>query len=407
MGAGILNASIPFILLPILTRVLTPADYGVVAMFFLAQGVFAAFSGLSVQGAIAVRYFQLASSELANYIGACIRILLISTTALALLILAFGDWLVKLTGVPLVWLTVAVIISGCQFLINIQLALWQVTGKAIKYGFFQVSQTFFNMTISLLLVLYWEMAWKGRVLGHSVVVIFFGALSLLLLYKGSLLSFSRDWRIHAINAMKFGVPLIPHVIGGLLIIAADRLIIVRLLDLTQAGIYMVALQIGQCIGLITDCFNKAYAPWLINNLSKSNEFFRIKVVRFTYLYFFIVSILAAGLGILSQLLLQYFVGKSFQEAGDLVLYTAFGFAFGGCYFMVTNYIFFENKTKFLALVTLVSGLVNIPLMFILVSNNGIIGAGQAFMLTNLISFLGTWLLAHKTHPMPWWRAISP
>ena len=66
------------------------------------------------------------------------------------------------------------------------------------------------------------------------------------------------------------------------------------------------------------------------------------------------------------------------------------YTFGGCYFMVTNYIFFESKTKVLALVTFVSGLINIPLMFILVGHNGIVGAGQAFMLTQTISFVGTW-----------------
>jgi len=73
--------------------------------------------------------------------------------------------------------------------------------------------------------------------------------------------------------------------------------------------------------------------------------------------------------------------------------------------MVTNYIFFESKTKILAYVTFASGLINIPLMFILVERNGLAGAGQAFVLTHAISFIGTWWLAQKVHPMPWLKAL--
>ena len=37
--SNILNAAIPFLLLPILTRVLLPADYGVLAMFNATLGI--------------------------------------------------------------------------------------------------------------------------------------------------------------------------------------------------------------------------------------------------------------------------------------------------------------------------------------------------------------------------------
>lgn len=44
LGANILNAGIPFLLLPILTRVLTPADYGIVAMFSVVVSILGAFT---------------------------------------------------------------------------------------------------------------------------------------------------------------------------------------------------------------------------------------------------------------------------------------------------------------------------------------------------------------------------
>lgn len=405
LGANILNAGIPFLLLPILTRVLTPADYGTVAMFGIVLSVLGAFTGLSVHGAIGVRYFQLGKKELAEYVGTCVGILVVSSSVLSLLVAVFGSWLAGVSGVPSDWLLVAVVLSGFQFLGNIRLTLWQVTGEAKRYGAFQITQSLLNAAISLILILAVGMAWEGRVLGQTVAVTLFGVIALGWLLRDGLLRFPSEWRVHSRNALKFGVPLIPHVIGGLLIVAADRFIIVRLLDVAQAGIYMVALQVGQALGLITDSFNKAYAPWLMKNLSKPTEALRLKIVRGTYIYFVIVLMTATIFGISAPLFLDFLVGESFRAAGELVIYIALGFAFAGCYFMVTNYIFFESKTKFLAYLTFLTGLVNITLMFILVEKNGITGAGQAFMVTNALSFVGTWWLAQKLHPMPWLKAF--
>jgi len=404
-GANILNAGIPFLLLPILTRVLTPADYGIVAMFGIVLSVFGAFTGLSVHGAIGVRYFQMEKKELAEYVGTCVGILVISTSVLFLLIAVFGSWLAGVSGVPSDWLLAAVVLSGFQFLGNIRLSLWQVFGEAKKYGTFQITQSLLNAAVSLVLILIVGMAWEGRVLGQSVAVMLFGIIALWWLLRDGLLRFPGGWHVHYRDALKFGVPLIPHVIGGLLIVAADRFIIVRLLDVAHAGIYMVALQVGQALGLVTESFNKAYAPWLMKNLSKPTEALRVAIVRGTYLYFVLVFAAAAAFGLSAPMFLGFLVGESFRAAGELVIYIALGFAFGGCYYMVTNYVFFESKTKVLAAVTFVSGLVNIPLMFILVEHNGLAGAGQAFMWTHALSFIGTWWLAHKVHPMPWLKAL--
>lgn len=51
-------AGVPFILLPVLTRILTPAAYGVVAMFALVVAFMSVGVGLNVHRAIAVRYFD-------------------------------------------------------------------------------------------------------------------------------------------------------------------------------------------------------------------------------------------------------------------------------------------------------------------------------------------------------------
>ena len=53
-----ISAAISLLVLPVLTRVLTPEEYGRVAMFSVVLTLFGAFTGLNVHGAIGIRYFE-------------------------------------------------------------------------------------------------------------------------------------------------------------------------------------------------------------------------------------------------------------------------------------------------------------------------------------------------------------
>jgi O-antigen/teichoic acid export membrane protein len=405
-GANILNAGIPFLLLPVLTRVLSPADYGTIAMFGIVVTIVGAFTGLTVHGAVGVRYFQLDQERMPPYVGACLAILAVSGSMVFCVVAVGRPWLESITRVPGRWLLVAVLVSSAQFVINIRLSLWQVQHKAFRYGAFQISQSMLNAGLSLFLILSLGMAWEGRALGQSAAVSVFMLIALFLLLQRTEASWptnTRDVR----DALKFGVPLIPHVIGGLSIATVDRFMITNMLDVAQAGIYMVALQMGMVLGLLTDSFNSAYAPYLMGVLVKEDRARDRNIVRGTYAYFLVVIVAALLLGVTAPHLLGVLVGERFRAAAGVVLYVAMGYAFGGMYYMVANYVFLENKTGYLAVVTFSSGVFNIIATFLLIKVNGIIGAAQAFMLSQAMIFFCTWWLAQRLRPMPWRTALFP
>ena len=56
--ANVMAAGVPFLLLPVLTRALSPAEYGEVVSFFMLVSVSAALAGLSLHGAVGVRWLD-------------------------------------------------------------------------------------------------------------------------------------------------------------------------------------------------------------------------------------------------------------------------------------------------------------------------------------------------------------
>ena len=405
-GANILNAGIPFLLLPVLTRVLSPTDYGTIAMFGIVVSIMGAFTGLSVHGAVGVRYFQLDRQRMPPYVGTCLAILTVSSSVVFCVVAVGRPWLELITRVPGDWLLVAVLVSCAQFVVNIRLSLWQAQQKAFHYGAFQISQSLLNAGLSLFLILRLGMAWEGRSLGQAAAVTVFMLIALFLLLRRAEASWPSNTS-DARDALKFGVPLIPHVIGGLLIATTDRFMITNMLDVAQAGIYMVALQLGMVLGLLTDSFNIAYAPYLMEALVKEDRARDRRIVRWTYAYFVVVTVLALLLGVTAPHLLGVLVGERFRAAAGAVLYVAMGYAFGGMYYMVANYVFLMSKTGYLAVVTFASGVFNIIATYFLIKLNGVLGAAQAFMLSQAMIFLCTWWLAHYFRPMPWREALFP
>ena len=55
--SSLVNAAIPFLLMPLLTRCLTPEDYGIVSMFSICVAIITPFVGLSMNGAVARAYY--------------------------------------------------------------------------------------------------------------------------------------------------------------------------------------------------------------------------------------------------------------------------------------------------------------------------------------------------------------
>lgn len=403
--SNIARAAIPFALLPVLTRFLSPTEYGQVAMFQILVSALAAVTGVSVQGAANRKYYDadVPQHELAQYIGACMQILLVTT----LVSLAFvsicrqqlGAWL----GLEPSWILWAVVVSAAAFVVSLRLGQWQVRGNAIKYGVLQASQSASEMLLSVLLVVVLLGGAAGRIEAQIWVVPMFAVLALFLLAKDRLLTLS--WRPDYLReALHFGVPLIPHVAGLFLLSAADRLVINDRLGLADAGIYMVALQLSMVMAIVADAINKAYVPWLFEHLARDHSQDKRQIVRWTYGYF-VAALVAAGIAFLvGPYTVALLAGDEYRGAGRLVGWLALGQAFGGMYLMVTNYVFYSKRTGLLALATIISGLLNLVLLVVLVRHYGLIGAAWAFAIAMAFRFILTWLVAHKRHPMPWFSS---
>ena len=345
-ASSLVSAAVPFFLLPILTRYLSPAEYGELAMFNILIAALPAFIGLSVHGAAVRRFFEQKTSLtlLARFNGNCFIIFILTVIFSLGLALIVDNFIAHFLLIKKEWIYLAILVASFNFVFNFRLGQWQVRDKVKVYGLFQMFNAFSIFVLCIAFIVGLDMGAEGRVYSLLITSFIMASVTFWLLYKDKLLSF-QYYRNDTVYALNYGIPLIRHVVGGFLLLSIDRLVINKELGLEMTGIYMVAVSLGAILNVIFNSINKAYTPWLFNQLRKDDQNAKINIVKGTYFYFFFLMILGGASFFAAPPLLKLIVGERFYQAANVLPIILLGQIFLGMYFMVTNYIFYIKKTN--------------------------------------------------------------
>ena len=392
-------------LLPILTRYMTPQEYGRVAMFQVLLSMLGAFVGLNIVGAAGRKYYDDNMNSIENkyFIASCLQIIVWSGICVFALIFFMRDYLASLLGLETGWILWTVLASAFVCVTQLRLGQWQVRKNARNYGLMQTFQSGTIVFLSLLLVVVCKEGVLGRIVSQIIGVGVAAMFSLYFLKKDDLFAFFVWNPRYVREALAFGIPLIPHVAGGFLLMSIDRLIINAELGLADAGIYAVAAQLTMVMMLVFDAINKAYVPWLFEKLKLGRPEDKLQIVRYTYAWFGAIILCVVLAFLLGKPIITIIAGDQYSSAGELVGWLALGQGFVGMYLMVTNYIFYSKRTGLLSLVTIISSLLNVFLLFTFIRIFSLKGAAIAFSTAMGFRFLCTWWVAQRKYPMPWFN----
>jgi O-antigen/teichoic acid export membrane protein len=180
-----------------------------------------------------------------------------------------------------------------------------------------------------------------------------------------------------------------------MIATTDRLMVTNLVGLHATGLYAVGAQVAMVIGVLEQSVNQAWAPWLFGKLREGTPANFRRIRRITRIYNVSILGLAGLLALVAPALLRLLVGPEFYPAAEFVAWLALASAFSGMYKMVVNQIFYANKTHWLAWITFATGVVNLPVTYLLIRANGALGAAQGTAMAYFMSYACTAVLSAR------------
>ncbi|WP_300099003.1 lipopolysaccharide biosynthesis protein [Methanosarcina sp.] len=397
----ILTQAIGFFLLPIYTRYLTPADYGILSIASVVSSVLVIFLIFGQGGAIGRFYYDYHhdSTKLRDYLSTiCLSVCLISF-AICVILCLLGDsfFSIVLSDIPFNPYLILVIWSAFLGVpLNFALILLQVRERAHTYSVINVAKFLISTILIIFFVVMQREGALGSLKGQFVCSIIFFFVALSYLKKDITIKFDRN---KFKESFYFGLPLIPHMLAGWITSLIDRLFLSWYWNLSIVGLYSLGYQIGSILSLITTAINFAWVPFFLSKATDEGEKAKHTFSILTTYYMALIGFIGVGIALFAKDVIHLMTVPAYYEASQVVPFIVLAFVLNGMYYMVVNQIFLLKKTKYLAITTFLGALINIGLNFLLIPEYGMIGAAAATAMTYLFTFIGVFLLSNRLFPI--------
>lgn len=374
-GLGtIISRVVAFVLLPLYTRYLTPADYGIIEVIDVTTAMIGLVVTVGISRALS-RFYYISNDQNQRNIVVSTTFLTYSIIALFFLpFLIYGaNPLAKLLfnsdqyGLFLRISFITLLLGG---LVDTSMMYLRLIKQPVIFISLTTIRLILLIFFNVLFIVYYKM---------GVIGILYSSLIVRALYAVVLTS-AILWKINiafsvskSLDLLKYGLPMIPSALANTAVKQSDKYFVLYILTISDMGIYSLALKLGNAIhSLMTIPFNMAYIPRRFEIMKQKDAKETYKKI-FTY-YMFFITYSGLVLSILIPEILQVMVPSEFRSAGTIIPLVVFSMIIFGSHYHFDFGILYSKKTKYLAYINMVSAILNLGLNYSLIRNYGLFGA---------------------------------
>lgn len=378
MLANIIVRSSALITAPIFTRILTTSDYGIASNFLAWLSIGLVFIGLGLPYSIGNAYSDF-PKNLDKYLASIQTLGSVMALSVLLLALVFKEQLAKFMELDPI--LVIVLFIHLLFLPSVIFAQEKYKFKLLykQNIFISIISTIGAIIFCLILILFVfdDQRAYGRIIGLILPMFLMGTYFYInILKNGWINDIKKYWNY----ALKISLPMIPHSLGMVVLTQIDRIMIIKYVGNSEAGIYSFGFSYAILLMLFSNAVLQAYQPWLYttykkedyNSIEKSNN---VIAICMSLLTLFIIIFAPEAIKVLGA--------KEFWHAKWVVMPIAIGTLFQ---YIANTYSFIElyhKKTKFIAISSVLTGIINFLLNMTFIPKYGYVSAAY----TTFVSYL--------------------
>jgi O-antigen/teichoic acid export membrane protein len=394
------------LLLPIYTRYLSPADYGLIETLIALSAILTVLLAAGVKSAFFRFYFDEPEEAGKRRV---IRTsfwftMVMGTVGLAVGLVFAGPISELLFGTGDHADLVRAAFVGLWAHVNYEqmTSLFRVEQRSTAYLIATLINLGLTVGATVLLVVVLEKGPIGVIVGNFI--------GTLIVYAG-LLAYRREqlgleWDRPLLREMnRFGMPLVPSALFLWALNFSDRFFLVKLAGPREVGLYSIGVRIASAIILLLAAFRTAW-PAFAYSIEDDEEAARTYSFVLTYLVA-LTSWMALALGVLAPWLVQLLTTEEFYSAERVVAPLAFAAAAFGAYIVVVIGIGRARQTRSNWVITGAAAALNVALNLALIPEFGMMGAAVATVGAYVTLFLGMAWKAQRVFPVPYqWRRVA-
>lgn len=407
-AGSLLTQLVSFLLLPLYTRYLTPADYGTLSLLLIAQTVLALFSEMAVASGV-FRFYHAAADEPARrrLVATAVTGLLVTSGVLLALVQAFAGPLAALAFAfddASRLLRLVSITAACTPFVVLLQRLLQVQSRPFLFLATSFLQFLTSVVVTIVLVVHVRLGVLGVIVGQlsGSAVVAVVALARLSTYLRAGVDRAL-WR----KLLGFSAPLVPTSLMALVIAMSDRFFIERLSTLHQVGLYSVADKMTAVLSVFLIVpFSQAWNQFAFAHQSDAD--IHRTFARTFHLYAVGSAVMVVGFGLVIRNLLTLATTPTFASAWAVVPLLCAAPIAQGYLVVLASGIHLANRTKLIPPMFLVGATVNIALNFVLIPPLGLLGAALATAAAVLANVVVYFVVSRRVFAVtyPVWPAVG-
>jgi O-antigen/teichoic acid export membrane protein len=404
----ILSNLISFLMIPVYTNFLTPAEYGVLELLSLTIDVISTLVGIGMSAAV-MRYFysyddipsqnRVVSSAM---LGTMTIMGVVSATSII-----FSPHLSHLVFSESTYASHFRVMFITMFLssgIEIPMVFLRAKLRSSSVVIISLVKLTMQLSMNIFFLTYLRLGVMGVLYSNLIASFLIGSYLVIKTFRETGIGFSFQSYKQMIN---FGAPLIIADLSIFLLTYADRYFLKHYGDLTSVGLYAMAYKFGM---LLATLFNGPF--WSVWSAKMFEIAKRADGKRFfgeIMTYFYAGSLLISlGLSIFTKDVLRIIADQSYWSAYKIVPIISASYVVAGVISIAGAGILVKSKTKYKALSTSTAMVVNIALNFLLIPKWGGYGAAYATLLSFLVRLGVDAYFSQKLFPVIYeWTRIIP
>lgn len=401
---GAAGKGISFFLLPVYTRIFTPADYGTIEMMSVIVSLLTAVLVMGMDAAQSFYFFeQKAKGTPAQKIVVSAILQWRLTWGLVMVLLAgvlaplVNRWFF---GGKLLWIYFAVSFSGALFatVMSQSVEILRLLYRPWSYIGVTALSSILGAVLVLLFVIVFQQGIYGYFLGSaiaSLVVAFYGWYLV-----REYLDFSAWHHQWWPRLLRFGAPLLPTGLAFYVISTADRWFVQHYHGEAALGIYAAGAKFALIMGLAIETFRKAWWPIAMDAMRSDDGPETFRMIARLFLGLGIAAVVY--LTFLAPWLVKWLTAPAFHDAWPIVGILAWQALFYGFYLVGSAGIWKAEKTHITAILMAITGVLNLLLNYLWVPSFGGMGAALATAVSYFV-----WIVLSLIISERYWKVQFP
>jgi len=377
--------SVGLITLPVMTRYLTPEEYGVLAMCVVVVGAMVPLFALGQMGSIQRYFFDYSPSDFSTFFSTSLYITLFSGITVITGALLFGAPLFEYLapGVAIYpYILMALITGFLVVFFQLYMRLQQAKELPVRYTLLRISNSGVGAALAITLVVTMQHKVFASLLAGLIVAVIFSLVFLYLSRHDLALKFNLRM---ARQSLRYGLPLVPHLLSAFIMGQIGRVFLANQVSLASVGVFSVAYMFYQVIDAIARAVNQAWKPMFFRATRENEENAAEFLGEMTTYYWLFNWMAAFSIAMLGPEILSILAGERFQEAKTIIVPLVIAGIFQTFYFRFITSNMWAKRPELTTVATFIAAGASIAANAVLVPRWGMHGAAYSVVIANAVA----------------------